>query len=121
MFQPGELRKIIEAASTQLRAMIYLGLNCGFGNNDCALLPLSALDLDGGWIEFARPKTGINRRCPLWPETLAALHSVLDDRKEPKNSDLSDRVFLTKYGHAWVPKSVKDSPISNEFVSQMSE
>ena len=38
-------------------AMFLLGINCGFGNADCGTLPLSALDLDGCWINFPRPKT----------------------------------------------------------------
>ena len=31
------------------------------------------LDLQAGWVTFPRPKTGIQRRIPLWPETVAAL------------------------------------------------
>ena len=65
--------------------MILLGLNCGFGNSDCATLPRSALDLDGGWVNYHRPKTGIARRVPLWPETVEALHEALAKRPEPKN------------------------------------
>jgi hypothetical protein len=45
--------------------MMLLGLNAGFGNNDCAALPISALDLDAGSVDFPRPKTGIARRAPL--------------------------------------------------------
>jgi integrase len=101
--------------------MIYLGLNCGFGNNDCAMLTVTAVDLDRGWIEFARPKTGIQRRCPLWPETKAALKAVLAKRKSPNEPAIADRVFITKYGRSWEPKSVKDSPISNEFAKLLKE
>jgi len=71
MLEAGELRRLIDAASVLLRAMVLLGLNAGFGNHDIATLPLSALDLDGGWVDFPRPKTGIARRCPLWLETVA--------------------------------------------------
>ena len=39
--------------------MILLGLNCGFGNADCGGLPTKALDLQAGWVTFARGKTGI--------------------------------------------------------------
>jgi hypothetical protein len=49
--------------------MILLGINGGMGNSDCANLPLRAVDLDAGMIDFPRPKTGIARRCPLWPDT----------------------------------------------------
>jgi hypothetical protein len=41
-----------------LRAMILLGVNSGLGNHDCALLPLSALDLDGGWLNPFGPLFG---------------------------------------------------------------
>src|SRR5262245_46411583 len=63
-------------AGPQMRAMIPLGVNCGIGNADCGLLPLAARDLNRGVIDFPRPKTGIARRCPLWPETGEALREV---------------------------------------------
>lgn len=113
-FDAPELRKIISAAGTQLRAMIYLGVNCGFSNNDCATLPTNVVDLDSGWIEYARPKTGIQRRCPLWPETVSALRAALDARPIPEDEKFANRVFITKYRNSWEPKSKKDSPISNE-------
>ena len=70
LFTADEIRRIIDAAGLQLRAMILLGINAGFGNADCGELPLSAVDLETGIIDYpARPKTGIARRCPLWPET----------------------------------------------------
>jgi integrase len=57
--------------------MIYLGINAGFGNTDVSTLPTKVLDLEGGWVTFARPKNGIPRRAPLWPETAAALREVV--------------------------------------------
>jgi integrase len=96
--------------------MMYLGLNCGFGNNDCAMLPLSAVDLKSGWVNFPRPKTGIDRRCPLWPETIKALKAALAQRPTPKDSEHADRVFITRYRFSWESKAAKgDSPISKEF------
>jgi len=76
-FNWDELGKILGAAGIPLRAMILLGLNCGFGNTDCASLSVSAVDLDAGWIDFPRPKTAVPRRAALWPETVEALHAVL--------------------------------------------
>jgi hypothetical protein len=58
MFEAEELRTIIDAAPQPLKAMIMLGVNCGFGDNDCGTLPKSALDLDGGWVDYPRPKNG---------------------------------------------------------------
>jgi integrase len=85
-----------------LRAMILLGLNAGFGNHDVATLPLSALDLGRGWLNFPRPKTGIARRCPLWPETAAALREVLMNRPAPKDEADADIVFLMSKGRRWI-------------------
>ena len=80
MFEAEELRKVIAAASQPMKAMILLGANCGFGNQDVATLPVKALDLKAGWVTFPRPKTGIDRRCPLWPETVAAVQEALAER-----------------------------------------
>jgi integrase len=88
-------------AGVQLRAMILLGINAGFGNADCGNLPLSALDLERGWIDYPRPKTGIPRRAPLWPETVQALKEALGQRPEPKKAEHAGLVFVTKYGGSW--------------------
>ena len=36
--------------------MILLGINCGFGQTDISSLHEKALDLEGGWVTFPRPK-----------------------------------------------------------------
>jgi len=41
MFDRGEVLKLLAAAGPTMRAMILLGVNCGFGNSDCATLPRS--------------------------------------------------------------------------------
>ncbi len=81
MFEAEELRAMLSAAGMQLKAMILLGVNCGFGNADCGSLPRQAVDLDGGWVRFPRPKTGVERWAPLWPETVEALRAVLESRQ----------------------------------------
>jgi integrase len=112
LFKANELRAIIGAAGQPLRAMIYLGINCGLGNTDCMLLPLSAVA--DGWLDFPRPKTGIERRMPLWPETLEALEEALAQRPTPCR-EAEGRMFVTKYQNTWDPKSTTDNPISKEF------
>lgn len=102
MFEPAEIRAMLKAAGVQLKAMIHLGCNCGFGNFDCAQLPQSALDLQGGWVTFPRPKTGVDRRCALWPETIAALRAAIANRPKPLNPADADQVFLTTHGNRWV-------------------
>ncbi len=69
LFTADEVRKLIGAAGTQVKAMLLLGINCGYGNNDCGTLRVSSIEFEKGVIDFPRPKTGIPRRCPLWPET----------------------------------------------------
>lgn len=113
LFTSREVRALIDSASPQMRAMILLGINLGFGNNDCGMLPLSAVDFDNGWIDFPRPKTEVERRGKLWPETIDALRGVLAERQEPADAQLKPLVFVTMYGKSWA-KETPDSPVSKE-------
>jgi integrase len=101
LFTRDEIHQLLEAAGPAMRAMILLGVNCGYGNTDCGTLPLSAIDWENAIIDFPRPKTGIPRRCTLWPETVAALKEALAVRPEPKRAEDADLVFITKHGWAW--------------------
>jgi integrase len=122
LFTAEEVRRLLgyppwrPAAGVQLAAMILLGINCGFGNADCGNLPLSAVNLDGGFIDYPRPKTGIPRRCPLWPETVQALKDALAGRPDAKDLADAGLVFITKYGAAWHRDTGKlgNRPISLE-------
>jgi integrase len=100
-------------AGEALRAMVLLGINCGMGNSDCGNLPLSAVDLEAGWLDYPRPKTGVSRRAPLWPETVQALRDALAERHEPKREEHSGLFFITKYGGPWA-KDTPDSPVTKE-------
>ena len=116
MFEAAELRALIDGAmmtggdegpelakpDAALRAMILLGVNCGFGNSDCAGLTFSAIDLERGWIEYPRPKTGIARRCPLWPETVAAIRAAVEVRPKPTDFPECGLVFLSPRGNAFI-------------------
>ena len=113
MFEADELRRLPDAAGQPLRAMILLGVNCGFGNADVGTLPLSAVDLEGGWVNYHRPKTGITRRCPLWPETVEAIKEAITRRpgpEDPKNAGLG---FITCKREIWHKKD-RDNPASKE-------
>jgi integrase len=116
MFEADELRKMVEAAGPQLKAMILLGANCGFGNNDCGSLPLSALDLENGWVRFPRPKTGVERRCPLWPETVAAIRAAIAVRPAPKDEKDAGLAFLTSAGMRWA-RETKICPLTKEMAA----
>jgi integrase len=107
MLEADQLRRLIDAADVTLRAMILLGVNSGFGNADCATLPLSAINLDTGWLDFPRPKTGIPRRCPLWLETTNAIREALAVRPAPKDGGDAGLVFLQRSGRRWVRNTAK--------------
>ncbi|MBA4105672.1 MAG: hypothetical protein C0485_07920 [Pirellula sp.] len=80
LFTAEEIRKIVKASKEEMRAMILLGINCGFGPGDCRQLTIESVDLEKGFHNFPRPKTAVSRRCPLWPGTITALRAVIGDR-----------------------------------------
>jgi len=102
LFSAEEIRRLLQAADPQLRAMILLAINGGLGNTDLADLTLSALDLKQGWLSYPRPKPGVDRRVPLWPETVAALQEAIAGRRRPHDPADANVVFVTKYGQRWV-------------------
>jgi integrase len=114
LFTADEVRSLVAQAGLPLRAMILLGTNCAFGNSDVGTLPLSCLNLKTGYVEFPRPKTGIERKCPLWPETIAALQDALVERPAPKDAVADGLVFITKYGHPWAGEGLAIA-VSHEF------
>jgi len=97
VFTAETIRALLSLAGTKLKAMILLGINCGYGNMDCVKLTVDRLDLARGWATFPRSKTATRRRNPLWPETVEALRAVLETRKPPRNLKYAKRVFITKY------------------------
>jgi integrase len=100
-FEAAEIRAMVDAAGPQMRAMLLLAVNDGMGNSDVANLPLSALDLQAGWLEFPRPKTGIKRRIALWTETVEALKAWLPMRPTPRDERHADLVFVTSHRGSW--------------------
>lgn len=106
MFERDELRAVLDVAGPTLRAMIMLGINAGFGCTDCAVLPTKAVDLNTGWLSFPRPKTGVARRVPLWPETIKSILDMLAERPAPKHSADNDLLFISPRGLSYGGKLV---------------
>jgi len=104
---------MLDAAGQPLEAMLLQGINGGFGNTDEGALPISALDLDTGYVDCPRPKTAVSRRCPLWPETVIAVKAALASRPKPKDEASKRLVFVTKYGKLW-EKEGSDNPVTKE-------
>jgi integrase len=101
LFTRDEILTILAECSPQLRAMVLLGINGGLGPSDCGRLPLTALDLKTGWLDYPRGKTEIERKIPLWKETLAALSTATQERPSPKRKEDAGLIFLTRYGRPW--------------------
>ncbi len=99
MFQPEEMRLLLDKADPVLKAQILLGVNCAFGQSDLARVPKAAIDFGGGWIEYGRQKTGVPRRCPLWAETVDAVKAAIALRPEAHDAKHKNLVFLTPAGH----------------------
>lgn len=120
MFEAADLRTLIASAGIHLKAMILLGLNCGYGNSDVGTLPIEVVNLDEGWITFPRQKTGIPRRSPLWHETITAMKESFAKRPTPKTPEAEPLFFVTKYGGPWA-KGTVDNPVTKEFRKLLDE
>jgi len=121
LFEQPALRRIIDTAGVQLKAMVLLGINCGLGNADCARLQNKHLNLKTAWLDFPRPKTGEPRRAKLWPETVKAVKAAIAERPEPTEETWQHLVFITKYGRPWREDSTRNNPLSHEFAKVLDE
>lgn len=114
LFEAREIRKMLKHASPMLRAAILLGVNCGFGNRDISKVPITAFDFARGWVKFPRPKTAVQRRCPLWPCTVDAVQEWLAQRPEPVDRANSGLAFIAPRGDSYV-RETSANPISKYF------
>ncbi|MHC4114684.1 MAG: tyrosine-type recombinase/integrase [Planctomycetota bacterium] len=104
IFNHEQIGKLLNTADAKMKAMIWLGLNCGFGCTDCSDLKWTDLDLVNARVKLPRKKTGILRDLPLWPETIEAL------KKVPKTGVL---VFYTSRKNSFVHTIVKTDSNGN--------
>ena len=70
-FTADQIRCVLASADPMVRAVTLLGINNALGPHDAASLCWS--HMLGSELIFPRPKTGVERRSILWPETLEAL------------------------------------------------
>lgn len=96
VFSIEEITRLLDRADVTQRAQILLALNSGFGNTDLSELRARVIDFARGWIDYTRGKTGVKRRCPLWPETLAALKEAIPHCR------ITGNVFSTSDGRPLV-------------------
>lgn len=114
MFEAAEIKTLLAKANVHLKAIIHLGVNCGFGPHDVGRLPESAVDLELGWVDFPRPKTGVFRRIPLWSETVSAIRESVRQRRGPTNATDKGLLFVTVTGRAWANDSPNNA-VTSEF------
>jgi integrase len=105
MFEREELLVSLEHATTNAKAMMLLGINAGMGNTDLAMLPTKAIKLKTGWLDHPRPKTGIPRHVPLWPETVEAIRAALAERHAPKDTAHAPLLFIGPRGESYIGKA----------------
>ncbi len=103
-FNSEQINKLLSLADVKMRAMIWLGLNCGFGCTDCSELQWADLDLINAGVRLPRRKTGISRDLPLWPETVEALEKI------PRTGKL---VFCTSRGNPYIQTLLKTNGSGN--------
>lgn len=92
--------------ATQMKAMILLAINTGFGNTDVGLLPLSLINFKTKTVRYPREKTGMDRCNILWDETIAAIKAYLKVRPVPRCADAEDKLFVTRHGNTWVTETM---------------
>ena len=102
MFEAEELRALLEKAGPNMKPMILLAANAGLGNSDVAGLCLSHVNLKTGWLTYPRPKTGIERRIPLWPETVEAIKVAIKQRRKPKDRAHQHLAFIGPRGKSYL-------------------
>ena len=114
MFTPEQVHGLLDKATTNMRCMILLAINAGMGNSDVALLPLEPIDLNNPWLNYPRRKTWIARMIPLWPETVEALQSVIEQRRPPLNEADADLLFIGPRGESYTG-NLKGYRVTQEF------
>ena len=102
-----ELQKLHNNADLQLKTMILLALNCGFGPKD--MKDLTWKHIDDNRVTLPRSKTGICQTYLMWAETCLLLEEVRQERveriaraaKRGAHRDDNGHIFVTKYWRPW--------------------
>ncbi len=114
-FSAEQIQQLLRVASPNMAAMTLLGINGGLGNVDLAYLPMNAIDLKTGWLDYPRVKTGVPRRIPLWKETVAAIHKVIATRPEPRDKQYAALLFISHDGRSYVESKPTANLVSAQF------
>lgn len=114
MFEAAYICTTLHEALLPFKAMVLLSINGGFGNSNCGTFPLSAVNLEDGWNDHPRSKTGVERRYPQWSKTVEVVHEATDSRPKIVKDGGDELVFLTRCGLPWA-KQTNANSVSREF------
>lgn len=112
LFTAEEIRTLLDRATPHMRAFILLGVNCGMGNKDIAML--ERRHIQDGWMTKPREKNGTPRRAKLWPETIAAIEEARANQPTTKG-EWKDLLFLSPYRNPWSDPNSRNCSMSNIF------
>jgi hypothetical protein len=96
-FTVEEITVLLQHANPKQRALMLLGINCGFTGQDIATLTTDNISIgDDDLVEITKPRTKTRAygRWRLWPETAELLQAEID-RREPKRCE---PIFMTRQG-----------------------
>lgn len=106
-FTKEEICKLVDCATGYLKPCIMLAINCGLGNKDCCELKWSQINTDG-FLDFARPKTGVERRAKLWKQTIEFLEEWRSESLAFGSEYVCCSANKKKFG-------ITNTPIAHEF------
>jgi len=114
LYTPDDLQKLLEKADPQMKAMIMLALNCGFGPKDIRDLTWS--HFHGERVTLPRTKTGVCQTYLLWRETRVLLAEIQQERaklivrmaKRGVQHYDNGHVFMTRFWKPWNKDAVAE-------------
>jgi len=114
LYTDKQLSRLLTCGDIQMRLMVLLGINCGFGPKD--IHDVEWIDFCAGRATLPRSKTGVCQTFALWPETLQAIDYLrlhrgeLIARMARRGSSRADGglVFITKFWRPWSRDAVAE-------------
>lgn len=100
ILKPKQVFDLMKVADDTMTAIMWLGINGGFGNTDVAKLVPADVDFKKKMIDGSRHKTEALRKVPLWPETIKAIKKVYNPN--------SPFLFLDQYGKCFVRRGTNN-------------
>lgn len=118
MWEPDELKALIDHSTGMTRVFVLLGYFAAYGNNDLAELPAAELnlkpdaDLPPGWatIHFPRPKTEIDRATVLPPIVVEAITAATAVRRPAAEPRWKPLLFRTEKGYPYLRQRIHRHP-----------